>query len=148
MEHVKNCVSCMALFLQGATLRWYDDNIDGINHQKDVWSFKTVIAGLYDHFIHNVALTETSEKFWKAQYKYGEGVMIFCYRLVRYVEQIVRPPDRYTFKKHYIMRLLKDIFNYLLSKKVTAEHSKMELILHHARKAEEEINQMAAWYDT
>jgi len=70
--------------------------------------------------------------------------MIFCYRLVRYVEQIVRPPDRYTFKKHYIMRLLKDIFNYLLSKKVHAEHSKMELILHHARKAEEEINQMAS----
>jgi len=40
------------------------------------------------------------------------------------------------------------IFDYLLSKEITAEHSKMEAILHHARKAEEGINQTAMWYDT
>jgi len=35
MEHDKDCISCTALFLQGNTLCWYDDNVDGINHQKD-----------------------------------------------------------------------------------------------------------------
>jgi len=74
--------------------------------------------------------------------------MTFYYRLARYTEQMVRPPNRYTFKKHYIMRLTKGIFDYLLSKEVTTKHSKMESILHHARKAEEGINQMAAWYNT
>jgi len=62
--------------------------------------------------------------------------MAFYYRLMRYAEWMVRPPDRYTFKKHYIMHLLKGIFDYLLSKEVTAEHSRMESILHHARRAE------------
>ena len=71
----------------------------------------TMITGLYDHFIHNVVLTEASEKFGKAQYIEGEGVMAFYYRHARYAEWIVRPPDRYTFKKHYIMCLLKGIFN-------------------------------------
>jgi len=118
MEHDKDHVSCMALFLQGDALRWYNDNDDGINHRKDVWSFKTIITGLYDHFIHNVALTEASEKFGKAQYIAGEGVMAFYHRLSRYTEQMVRPPDRYTFKKHYIMQLPKGIFNYLLSKEI------------------------------
>jgi len=61
--------------------------------------------------------------------------MAFYYRLARYAEWMVRPPDRYTFKKHYIMQLPKSIFNYFLSKEITAEHSKMEAILHHARKA-------------
>jgi len=136
------------LFLQGDTLCWYDDNVDGINYRKDVWSFKTIITGLYDHFIHNVVLTEASEKFGKAQYIAGEGVMAFYHRLSRYVEWMVRPPDRYTFKKHYIMQLLKGIFDYLLSKEITAEYSKMEAILYHARKAEEGINQTAMWYDT
>jgi len=72
--------------------------------------------------------------------------MAFYYRLMRYAEWMVRAPDRYTFKKHYIMDLLKGIFDYLLSK--DAEHSKMESILHHARRAEEGINQTATWYDT
>jgi len=90
-----------------------------------------------------MALTEVSEKFGKAKYIEGEGVMAFYYRLVKYTEWMVRPPNRYTFKKHYIMHLLKGIFNYLLSKEVTAEHSKMESILHHARRAEEGINQTA-----
>jgi len=61
--------------------------------------------GLYNCFIHNVALTEASDEFWKTQYKYGESVMTFYYRLARYSEWMMRPPDRYTFKKHYIMRL-------------------------------------------
>jgi len=107
----------------------------------------TMITGLYDHFIHNVVLTEASERFGKAQYKTGEGVMAFYHRLARYTEQMVRPPNRYTFKKHYIMQLQKGIFNYLLHKEVTAEHSKIGAILHHAKKAEEGINQTATWYD-
>jgi len=148
MECDEDCISCMALVLQGDMLCWYNDNINGINHQKDVWSFKTVVMGLYDQFIHNMALTEASEKFGKAQYIEGEGVMAFYYRLVRYAEWMVRPPNSYTFKKHYIMHLLKGIFDYLLSKEVTAEHSKMESILHHARRAEEGINQTVTWYDT
>jgi len=74
--------------------------------------------------------------------------MAFYYRLARYAEWMVRPPYRYTFKKHYIMHLPKGIFDYLLSKEVTAEHSRIESILHHARRAEEGINQTAMWYDT
>jgi len=74
--------------------------------------------------------------------------MTFYYRLARYMGWMVRPPNRYTFKKHYIMRLLKAIFDYLLSREVMAKHSKMESILHHARKAEKGINQTAAWYNT
>jgi len=96
MEHDEDCISCMALFLQGDVLCWYNNNINGINHQKDIWSFKTIVTGLYDGFIHNVALTEASEKFGKAQYIEGEGVMAFYYRLARYTKWMVRLPNRYT----------------------------------------------------
>jgi len=48
MEHDKDHISCMALFLQGDALCWYDNNVNGINHQKDIWSFKTIVMGPYD----------------------------------------------------------------------------------------------------
>jgi hypothetical protein len=48
MELDKECVVCMALYLEDAAVTWYDDNVDGMDHQKKVWSFEMVITGLYD----------------------------------------------------------------------------------------------------
>ena len=45
------------------------------------------------------------------------------------------------------MRLPKNIFDYLLSKEVSAEYSTMESILHHARRAEENARQLVQWLD-
>ena len=45
------------------------------------------------------------------------------------------------------MRLPKDVFDYLLSKEVSAEYSTMESILHHARRVEENAHQLAQWLD-
>ena len=77
------------------------------------------------------------DAFQSATYIPEEGVMAFYHRMTRYAAQMVRPPNRYTFKRQLIMRLPKDIFDYLLSKEVSAEYSTMESILHHARRAEE-----------
>jgi hypothetical protein len=48
MEYDKEHVVCMALYLDGAVVTWYDDNMDGIDHQKDIWLFKMIITRLYD----------------------------------------------------------------------------------------------------
>ena len=45
------------------------------------------------------------------------------------------------------MRLPKDIFDYLLSKEVSAEYSTMESILQHVRRVEENVRQLARWLD-
>ena len=73
--------------------------------------------------------------------------MAFYHRMMRYAARMVRPPDRYTFKRQLIMRLPKDIFDYLLSKEVLAEYSTMESILNHARRVEENTRQLARWLD-
>jgi hypothetical protein len=140
-------VVCTAMFLEGTALTWYNDNVDGGGHQLDRWSFETVVTGLYDRFLHEVALGSASDEFGNAMYIPGEGIMAFYYRLTRYAARMVRSPDRYTFKRHFIMRLPKEVFDYLLSKEVTAEYSSMESILHHARKAEENACQMTRWYN-
>jgi hypothetical protein len=47
-------------------------------------------------------------------YILGEGIMAFYYRLMWYAAQMVQSPDQYMFKKHFIMRLPKEVFDYLL----------------------------------
>ena len=105
------------------------------------------MIGLYDRFIHQGALRSASDTFQSAMYIPEEGVMAFYHRMMWYAARMVRPPDRYTFKRQLIMRLPKDIFDYLLSKEVSAEYSTMESILHHARRAEENVHHMVHWLD-
>ena len=102
-----------------------------------------MVIGLYDCFIYQGALRSTSDAFQSATYIPEEGVMAFYHRMMQYAARMVRPPDRYTFKRQLIMRLPKDIFDYLLSKEVLAEYSTMESILNHARRVEENTRQLA-----
>ena len=95
----------------------------------------------------NVVPRMAAEKFRTAEYNPEEGIMAFYHRLTQYAARMVRPPNRYTFKRHFIVRLPVPVFQYLMNKEVTAEYSKMESILHHARRAEENARQMLRWYD-
>ena len=61
-------VACVPIFLQGAALTWFNNNIEGMDHQKETWSFKMVVIRLYDRFLHNVAVGATSDKFWSMNY--------------------------------------------------------------------------------
>ena len=88
-----------------------------------------------------------AEKFRTTEYDPEEGIMAFYHRLTRYAAGMVRPPDRYTFKRHFIVRLPVPMFQYLMNKEVMAEYFKMESILHHVRRAEENACQMSRWYD-
>ena len=118
-------------------------NVDGGNHRNHEWSFEEVVIGLYDRFIHQGSLRSGLDVFQSTTYIPEEGVMTFYHRMMRYATWMVRPPDRYTFKRQLIMRLPRDVFDYLLSKEVSAEYSTMESILHHARRAEENAHQLA-----
>ena len=97
-EFDEDHVVCTALFLQGQVLMWYSDNVDGMDHQKEVWSFKTLITGLYDRFIHDVTVKLATDQFGSMLYEPTEGVAAFYHKLTRYATRMVRPPDRYTFK--------------------------------------------------
>ena len=50
-EYDEDRVVCTTLFLQGSALTWYNDNVDVLDRPQKVWSFKTLITGLYDRYI-------------------------------------------------------------------------------------------------
>jgi hypothetical protein len=145
MEYDREQVVCTAMYLEGTVATWYGNNVDGLDHQRDVWSFKLVITGLYDWFVHHTSVGTTADKFWNATYIPEEGIMALYHELTRHTARMVRPPDRYTFQSHLVMRMPSTMFNYLLSKEVTAEYSTVEMILHYARRVEENTCQRARW---
>ena len=80
-EYNEDRVVCAPLFLQGSALTWYNNNVDVLDRPQKVWSFKTLITGLYHRYIHNVVLRTAAEKFRTAEYDPEEGIMAFYHRL-------------------------------------------------------------------
>ena len=84
---------CTAMFLRGTALTWYGNNIDSSSHQQDSWSFETVVMGLNDRFLYNLALGSAHDEFENAISTPEEGVMAFYYRLTWYAARMAWPPD-------------------------------------------------------
>jgi hypothetical protein len=83
-----------------------------------MWSFKLVITGLYDRFVHHASVGTAVDKFWNATYVPEEGIMALYHELTRHAARMVRPPDRYTFKSHLVMRMPSTMFKSLFDVKL------------------------------
>jgi hypothetical protein len=89
MEYNREQVVCMAMYLDGTAVTWYNDNVDGIDHQRGVWWFKLIITRLYDQFIHHASVGTTADKFWNATYVPEEEIMALYHKLTRHAVRMV-----------------------------------------------------------
>ena len=121
------------IYLEGKVLSWYNDNINSLYHQKNVWSFKEVITGLYNCFVHDTATYNTSEKFQHVQYQASGGIMSYYNKLEHYVSRMIRAPDRLMFKTQLMTGLPDNILLHILQKGCMTEKSSTEAILYYAR---------------
>ena len=85
-------------------------------------------------------------KYKNTCYIPNEGTQAFYDRLTRYAARMVRPPDRYSFKRQLVMRLPKYIFDHLTLNGIMSERSNMQTIMHFAREAEENQCQLTILY--
>jgi hypothetical protein len=67
-EHDSDCIEFTAMFLENTALTWFKDSIDSACCQCTAWTFKEVITGLYDWFVHENTTQNTSGKFWHVKY--------------------------------------------------------------------------------
>jgi hypothetical protein len=70
-----------AMFLENTALTWFEDSVDGAYRQRTAWTFKEVITGLYDRFVHENATHSATDKFWHIEYNAEEGVMSYYHKL-------------------------------------------------------------------
>jgi hypothetical protein len=125
------------MFFEGITLSWFEDNIDGTYCQRLSWTFKDVITGLYDQFIHDNSTHNTSDKFWHVKYNAEEGIMSYYYKLEHYVNRMVQAPDLFTFRMQLMAGLPVSIISFVLGKGCSVETGSVDKILFFAHEAQE-----------
>ena len=126
-----------AMYLDEKAKTWFNDNVEGINRRRQVWTFKDVITGLYDRFIHESSIQDVTQKFYAVKYTTDGGVYGFYHELERYALRMIHAPDSYMFNTQLMMGLPSSMIWSVVDKGVTAETSSLNKILHMAKRVEE-----------
>jgi hypothetical protein len=132
-ERERDRIMLTAMYLDEKAKTWFNDNVEGINHQRWVWTFKDVITGLYDQFIHESSIQDATQKFYSVKYTTDGGVFGFYHELERYALRMIHEPDSYMFNTQLMMGLLSNMIRSVVDKGVTAETSTLNEILHMAK---------------
>jgi len=142
----RECIALTAMYLGEKAKTWFNDNVEGINRRRRVWTFKDVITGLYDRFIHESSIQDATQKFYSVKYTTDGGVYGYYHELQRYASRMIHEPDSYTFNTQLMMGLPSGILRSVVDKGITAETSALEDILYMA-KSVEEGNKVLRHYD-
>jgi hypothetical protein len=122
-------IALTAMFLDEDASQWFNDNIDSVLRKKRNWSFKSVITGLYDRFIHNASIQDATTKFYLVKYSTSGGVMGFYHDLDRYALRMIHAPDSYTFKTQLMLGLPASISSPVVNLGVSVEtHSTRKIL--------------------
>jgi len=130
-------IMLMVMYLDDKAKTWFNDNIKSINHRRQVWTFKDVITGLYDWFIHESSIQDVTQKFYSVKYTTDGGVYGFYHELECYVLRMIHVPNSYMFNTQLMMGLPASMIRSVVDKGVTAETSSLNEILHMAKHVEE-----------
>jgi hypothetical protein len=102
-----------------------------------VWTFKDIITGLYDLFLHKSSIQDTTQKFYSVKHTADGGVFSFYHELKQYALRMIHEPDSYTFNTQLRMGLPSSMLQSVVDKGVTAEMSTLDDILHMTKHVEE-----------
>jgi hypothetical protein len=81
-EHERDRITLTAMYLDEKAKTWFNNNIKGDNCQRWVWTFKNVITGLYDRFIHKSSIQDVTQNFYSVKYTTDGSVFGFYHELV------------------------------------------------------------------
>jgi len=145
-EHEHDHIMLTVMYLDEKAKTWFNDNVEGINCWRWVWTFKDIITGLYDQFIHELSIQDVTQKFYSVKYTTDGGVYGFYHELKHYTSRMIHAPDSYTFNTQLMMELPSSIIWSVVDKGVTTETSSLHEILHMAKRVEEG-NKVMQQYD-
>ncbi|KAH9480931.1 hypothetical protein JR316_0007534 [Psilocybe cubensis] len=101
-------------FLKGEAHNFYSRHVASPQRSKIKWTFKEVILGLYEHFVHPSSMQDAREGFKKAKYNHVKGIQAFYNSLMEFAQNMYDWPDKYTILEKFMDGIPEDMKIHLL----------------------------------
>lgn len=119
--------------LAGAAKKWYHDHVIEVNEYSN-WTFVSVIIGLYNRFIHDLAMQEARSKFDRASFSEGGGTAEgYCDLLQTLIRDMTRKPDDYTITRRFVTGLPHDMRGAVFDDRLNVEVNSLDEFVESAK---------------
>jgi len=96
------CVMLMGMQLSRIATTWYTQEVTGLSHAPQRWTFKEVITAMFKWFLTEITTQKAVDAFYKIKFTKAKGALGFWNKLVQAVEQMLTPPDSGIMKRQFL----------------------------------------------
>ncbi|KAG6869968.1 hypothetical protein C0995_015905, partial [Termitomyces sp. Mi166 len=89
-------------FIDGEAWNWFHRHVLHTNGNKQDWTFKEVLIGLYNRFVNAATMQEAHEAFRTAVYDAQTGVQTFYEELIGHAQNMAIYPDKFTIWETFL----------------------------------------------
>ncbi|KAF5376109.1 hypothetical protein D9615_007779 [Tricholomella constricta] len=93
-------------FLNGEAWKWYNRHVIHVNREKQSWTFKDVILGLYDQFVLPSTMQDARNDFNAVTYSASKGIQGLYDDLVDHTMNMAARTDDWMFLEKFLKTLL------------------------------------------
>ncbi|KAF8443733.1 hypothetical protein L210DRAFT_861970, partial [Boletus edulis BED1] len=124
----------IGLYLERLASQWYDQEVDSLDRQVQDWTFKDIICGLFQRFVHEASAQNTADQFDHMRFSHEKEALAYYNDLKCHARRMVQPPDDYPFRRKFLCGLPHLIIRSIYEARgISAEHSMIEEILEEVR---------------
>ncbi|KAG6870007.1 hypothetical protein C0995_015746 [Termitomyces sp. Mi166 len=101
-------------FINGEVQNWFRRHVLHTNWDKQDWTFKEVLIGLYNRFVNAATMQEAQEAFRTAVYDARTGIQTFYEELIGHAQNMAVYLDKFTIQETFLNRILAEMHRALI----------------------------------
>ncbi|KAG6867641.1 hypothetical protein C0995_004727, partial [Termitomyces sp. Mi166 len=101
-------------FIDGEAQNWFRRHVLHTNRDKQDWTFKEVLIGLYNHFVNAATMQEAHEAFRTAVYDARMGIQTFYEELIGHAQNMAVYLDEFTIWETFLDGILAEMHHALI----------------------------------
>ena len=140
----KDWILYTRLYLEGLASQWYDQEVDSPDQQVQDWTFKDVICGLFQRFMHEASVQNAADQYDCTRFSHEKEALAFYNNMKCHACRMVQPLDNYLFRRKFLHGLPHSIIKSIFEAcRISTEHSTIKEILEevqHMETAQKAIN--------
>ncbi|KAG6885926.1 hypothetical protein C0995_008920, partial [Termitomyces sp. Mi166 len=98
----QECIFVLHEFIDGEAWNWFRRHVLHINRDKQDWTFKEVLIGLYNRFVNVATMQEACEAFRTAVYDTQTGIQTFYEELIGHAQNMAVYLDKFTIRETFL----------------------------------------------
>ena len=140
------CMMLTGMHLSGIATTWYTQEVTGLSHAPQRWTFKEVITAMFKWFLMEITAQKAVDAFYEVKFTKAKGALGFWNELVQVAEQMLTLPDLGMMKRQFLNGLPHEMVEAIFkTHAISVELSSIKDIINTSHQVEAALHYLQHW---